>query len=237
MHCRENAFRQFTPDNSSQCSCYLHSSIMHCYVAMRPSQCWHVITSEHYSHFSSNLTSLFPLLSLISPGIHLKQKDESTPFAFFTYCPAPFMTTPVRVDWKILTPEAIVSQHICYYKLQPEDNLGDVLGRCNSQHTKAIFLVNCEDGYSLPQSVLQGEFPQPPFPVCILSSHEGQQMLGMVEAYEVGDLLTKVESSSMSDSLAKSSKSPSPDELSLSLQNGTFLLSFTIVASSFSMFE
>ena len=137
------------------------------------------------------------------------------------------MTTPVRVDWKILTPEAIVSQHICYYKLKPEDNLGDVLGRCNPQHTKAIFLVNCDDGYSLPQSVLQGEFPQPAFPVCILSSHEGQQMLGMVESHEVGDLLTKVESSSMSDSLAKSSKSPSPDELSLSLQNGTFLSSVT----------
>ena len=153
-------------------------------------------------------------------GIHLRQKDETTLYAIFSYCPAPFMDAPVRVDWKILTPEAIVSEHICFHKLQHSDNLAELLSHCDSQYTKALFIVNYEDDFTLPQEVLQGEFPQPSFPVCVLSSQEGQQLLRMVEAHDVGDLLARVEATSLSDSQAKSSKSPSPDDLSLSLQNG-----------------
>ena len=156
---------------------------------------------------------------LIVAGIQLKQKDEATPFALFAYCPAPFMDTPVRVDWKILTPEPIVSQHICFHKLQPKDSLAELLGHCDPQYTKALFIVNCENGYTLPQEVLQGEFPQPSFPVCVLSSQAGPQLLERVDAQEVGDLLARVEASTLTDSMAKSSKSPSPDDLSLSLQN------------------
>lgn len=125
---------------------------------------------------------------------------------------------PSRVDWKIITLEPIVSQHILCHKLKQGDSIPDIISNCNSGYTTALILVNIEDGYLISRDFKWDGMDQPSFPVCILTEEDGDKLIGMVKQQEMGEVLARVESRSVSEAEAKRGKSPSPEELSLTLE-------------------
>lgn len=151
-------------------------------------------------------------------GIQLKQKGENVPFALFPYCPGPMSEGPGKVDWKIITVDPIVSQHILCHKLNKGDSIPDIIANCNSGYTTALILVNTEDGYLISRDFKWDGMDQPSFPVCILTEDDGDKLMSMVKQQEMGDVLARVESRSVSEAEAKRGKSPSPEELSLTLE-------------------
>ena len=151
-------------------------------------------------------------------GIQLKQKGETAPFALFPYCPGPMTEGPARVEWKIITQEPIVSQHILCHQLKDGDNIPELITKCSSEFTAGLILVNVDDAYVVSRKFQWDGMEGPSFPVCILTAEDGQKLLGMVEQQEMGELLVRVESRSVTEAEAKRGKSPSPEELSLTLE-------------------
>ena len=148
----------------------------------------------------------------------MKQKGENVPFALFPYCPGPMSEGPVRVDWRIISLEPIVSQHTLCHRLKLGDSIPDIVAKCDPDYTSALILINNEDGYTISRDLQWDGMTTPPFPVCVVTEEEGGKLVGMVQQQEMGDVLVRVESVSVSEADAKREKSQSPEELSLTLE-------------------
>ena len=148
----------------------------------------------------------------------MKQKGEALPFTFFTYCPGPMIDNPIRVDWKILSQEAIVGHHIRCYQLEPRQNLPLIINQCNIEYTRALILITPDESYLLSRDFQWEGMIAPPFPVCVINQEQGQKLLEIIRHNEVGDVMARVISSSVTQEEAMRGKSPSPEELSLTLE-------------------
>ena len=148
----------------------------------------------------------------------MKQKGESQPFALFSYCCGPMMESPSRVDWKFITLEPIVSQHILCHQLKEGDDIPKFISKCNPEFTHGLILINTEDAYPISRSFKWDGMTQPSFPVCVLTRKDGEKLLGMIQHQEVGDVLARMEAQSVTEAQARRVKSPSPEELSLTLE-------------------
>ena len=156
---------------------------------------------------------------LLLVGIQLRQKDETQPFALFSYALAPFTPSPVQTDWKIVSVQPIVSQHILCHKLEPGENLEDVVSSCEADTTKALILVNSESTFNLGSGYEWSHVSPPSYPVCVMQCKEGEELLEMVKRFEVGEVFACVQSVSMTEAEAKRTLSPVDDSsLSLSLE-------------------
>lgn len=163
----------------------------------------------------------FDRLFFILVGIHLRQKEETQSFAVFSYALAPIMSAPVQIDWKIVSVQPIVSQHILCHQLQPGENLENIFSLCESDTTKALILVNSEPGFTVSGDYQWSHISQPSYPVCVMQRQEGEQLLEMVQRFEVGEVFARVESTSMTETEAKRVLSPVDDSLSLELTAGS----------------
>ena len=151
----------------------------------------------------------------------MRQKDETQPFALFSYALAPFIPAPVHIDWKIISTQPIVSQHILCHQLQPQESLEDIVSSCEADTTKAIIVVNSEPSFFLPTCEWNC-LSRPSYPVCVMQCQEGEQLLEMVQRFEVGEVFACVQSLSMTEAEAKRTLSPAEDSsLSLSLELAT----------------
>ena len=117
----------------------------------------------------------------------MKQKGEDVPFALFPYCPGPLSEGPARVEWKIITLEPIVSQHILCYKLKDGDTIPNVLAKCN-EFTAALIIVNTDNAYVISRTFQWEGIDQPSYPVCVVTEEDGNRLLKMVEQQEMGDV-------------------------------------------------
>ena len=145
-------------------------------------------------------------------------KGEEIPFELFPYCLGPMMEGPMKVDWKLITQEPIVSQHILCHKLKQGDSIPDIVAKCNPEYAKALILVNTENAYVVSRSFQWDGMDQPPFPVCVLTELDGNKMLDIVQQQETGEIFGRIEPCSVSEADARKAKSPSPEELSLTLE-------------------
>ena len=123
----------------------------------------------------------------------------------------------MRVEWRLITQEPIVSQHTLCHRLQPGDSIPDIVNKC-TELTAALLLVNTQQDYVISRDFKWEGMDPPPFPVCVLTSEDGHKLLGMVDQQETGEVFVRVESGSVAEVDAKKGKSPSPEELSLTLE-------------------
>ena len=158
------------------------------------------------------------LLYFVCVGLQLKQKGESQPFELFSYCPAPMMTQPIRVDWKILTQVPLEGHHILCHQLQPSDNMPSLIKSCNSEYTRGVIVITRDDSYLLSRDYKWEGIESPSFPICVLNNVTGSRLLEVMSHHDQGELLMNISSKNMSREDAMKCKSPSPEDLSLTLE-------------------
>ena len=128
----------------------------------------------------------------------------------------------MHIDWKLISVQPIVSQHILCHQLQLGENLEHIVSSCEPDTTKALILVNSEPNFILASGHEWNDTSHPSFPVCVMQCQEGQQLLEMVQRFEVGEVLACVQSQSMTEAEARRTLSPVEESsLSLSLELAT----------------
>ena len=151
-------------------------------------------------------------------GLQLKQKGESQPFELFSYCPAPMMSNPIRVDWKIVTQTPLEGHHILCRQLQPKDDLPSIIRSCSSENTRGLIIITHNESYLLSRDYNWEGMESPHFPVCVLNNAMGSRLLEVMSHHDQGELLMNILSKNMSREDAMKCKSPSPEDLSLTLE-------------------
>ena len=107
---------------------------------------------------------------------------EDPPVARFTYVLTPLTDKLVPVDWKLLvTTESMECQNIRCHKLQPGDNLLQLIASFQRKHAVAVVLINTSDNYSLHPSFLEKSQGGGKFPVLLLTESDGIKLLNMVK--------------------------------------------------------
>ena len=131
-----------------------------------------------------------------SAGLKLRRqatgKDEG--YGSYSYALSPLTVAPKGIDWKIIAPSGadIVCDHIHCHEIKPDDNLDVLIAECRANHAVAIVLVNCDDNYSLPETV-QSHFTKTDYPVLVLTANDGKKLLQTLrEEDDDGDFEAKI---------------------------------------------
>ena len=145
---------------------------------------------------NSVIICTFASLSPFSAGLKLRRqatgKDEDC--GSFSYALSPLTVAPKDIDWKIIAPSGadIVCDHIHCHEIKPDDNLDMLIAECRANHAVAVVLVNCDDNYSLPETV-QSSFNKTDYLVLVLTANDGKKLLQtLLEEDDDGDFQAKI---------------------------------------------
>ena len=157
------------------------------------------------------------------PGLLLSLKGQKQPFVSYTYTLTPGMDSSSRVDWKVLTTEAVECQHIYYHQLQPGDTVANIAAKHKKSHTVAVILGNVENSLELAAEFSEGtgKSKKNVMPMILISSEDGASLKDFLNRHDPGELHAKIESKnqthvdlrSRASSTARGSYSPEPATL------------------------
>ena len=125
----------------------------------------------------------------------MSMRGHKQPFVSYTYALTTLMESGTRVDWKILSPEGVESQHVRLHTLQPGDTLNSIATTYRKTYTVAVILVNTEDNLELSPEVTEGavQSKKTAFPIAIISSEDGKSLREFLNRYDTGELNAKLE--------------------------------------------
>jgi len=126
---------------------------------------------------------------LIQNGLRLQLRENSLPFAAYTYGTIP-ASVVTELDWTIIVSEDVTASgdHIRCHQLKTDENLNEVLAGYLYSEAAAIVLINSENNYNVVDEV-QSEVC---VPVLVLSSEEGQKLLQALENAEDNSVFAAV---------------------------------------------
>lgn len=127
----------------------------------------------------------------------LSLKGHKQAFVSYTYALTPGMDSSSRVDWKVLTTEAVECQHIYFHQLQPGgDTLADIAAKHRKSHTVAVILGNVENTLELASEFSEGigKSKKNALPMVLISSEDGASLRDFLSRHDPGELHAKIES-------------------------------------------
>lgn len=132
---------------------------------------------------------------LLHTGLLLSLKGHKQPFVSYTYILTPGMETS-KVDWKVLTTEAVECQHIFFHQLQHGDTLASIATRHKKSHTVAVILGNVENTLELSAEFSEGtgKSKKNAMPMILISSEDGASLKDFLNRHDPGELHAKIES-------------------------------------------
>lgn len=139
--------------------------------------------------------TFFPLSTIIT-GLLVSLKGHKQAFVSYTYTITPAMDSAVRVDWKVLTTEALECQHIYYHQLQQGDTLAAISTKYKKSYAMAVVLVNIDDNLDLPAEFSEG-YVKPKksgMPIILISASSGASLKELLSRHDPGELQAKIES-------------------------------------------
>lgn len=122
-------------------------------------------------------------------------KGHKQAFVSYTYALTTLMESGTRIDWKILSPEGVESQHVRLHALQPGDTLNSIAAKYRKTYTVAVILVNSEDNLELSPEVTEGaiQSKKTAFPIALISSEDGKSLREFINRHDTGELNAKLE--------------------------------------------
>jgi len=150
---------------------------------------------------------------LIQNGLRLQLRDDSLPFAAYTYGKI-LGSVVTELDWTIIVPEYVTAcgDHIHCHQLKMDESLNEVLAGYLYSEAVAVVLINSENSYNIFEEV-HGEAC---LPVLVLSSEDGQKLLQSLEDAEDISVFAAIKTNSSDyahlepSTTAESMKPPSP---------------------------
>lgn len=124
-------------------------------------------------------------------------KGHKQAFVSYTYSLTPGMDSSSKVDWKVLTTEAVECQHIYYHQLQAGgDTLANIASKHKKSHTVAVILGNIDNTLELSAEFSEGigKAKKNAFPMVLISSEDGASLKDFLSRHDPGELHAKIES-------------------------------------------
>ena len=109
-------------------------------------------------------------------GLKLTLQYQNDPFRAFTYAPTPLTEGINPVKKKVLVTESVQGDHVFVHKLDPGDNLAQLVAEYRSNSAKAVVVVNTAESYTVHPTHLEG-LEKSNFPLLVLTLSDGQKLL------------------------------------------------------------
>ena len=115
-------------------------------------------------------------------GLRLQLRENSLPFAAYTYGTIPASVVAAELDWTIIVSEDVTANgdHVRCHQLKMDENLNDVLAEYFCSEAVAVVLINSENNYIIVHEVQS----QVSLPVLVLSAEDGHMLLQTLEDAE-----------------------------------------------------
>ena len=102
------------------------------------------------------------------------------------------------VDWQYLATESEQAENIRLHSLEPGDDLPQLLEEFKESYSKAVVLVNSEDSYEVPASIVSS-VGTPLFPLFIVTKSDGEEILRCLERHEGDSIYARVDAENQVD--------------------------------------